>query len=186
VGVRTVNTARTRLEPWTEAHTPALLRINADPDVMRYIGTGEPPSAAATEEQSRRFARHWTEFGFGLWAVVPLAGADAAQVVGFAGLAHPLWLAGEAARVEVGWRLARDAWGRGYATEVARAALRVAFDELGLAEVVAYIHPGNRRSQRVAERLGMHLQRTIPRPQLGFELLVWALRAERARRGLVT
>ena len=82
----------------------------------------------------------------GLWAVE----ADG-EFIGFVGLNEPRFRPG----VEIGWRLAREAWGHGYATEAARAVLAFAFDELGLAEVISFTSTTNVRSQRVMERIGM-------------------------------
>src|SRR6476620_3122288 len=180
---RALETARLRLTAWSDADTAALAGINSDPEVVRYLGDGSMPSAAATAGQSERFAAHWDRFGFGLWAVRLRKDARAgraaqAAAIGFAGLSHPLWLPEEAEEVEVGWRFARSAWGHGYATEAARAALDVAFGELELVHVVAYVHPANVRSQRVAARLGMHLERAVVRGDgPGWPVLVWALGA---------
>ena len=90
--------------------------------------------------------------GWGLWAVEVAGGAP---FVGFVGLAEPQFDAHFTPCVEVGWRLAREHWGHGYATEAARAAVGFGFDELGLDEIVALTTPANVRSRRVMERLGM-------------------------------
>jgi RimJ/RimL family protein N-acetyltransferase len=81
------------------------------------------------------------------------------ELVGFCGLTVPMFLPEVLPAVEVGWRLARGAWGRGLATEAARAALAFGFEEQGMAEIVAIVQPENVRSLRVAEKLGM-----TPRP----------------------
>jgi RimJ/RimL family protein N-acetyltransferase len=173
-----VFTSRLELVPWSPADTDALARINMDPEVMRYVGTGRPATREESAAQSARFAAHWERFGFGLWALRPRGGGG---TIGFAGLMHPLWLPGEEAEVEVGWRLARDAWGHGYATEAGRAALEHAFGVLELRHVVSYIAIENLRSQRVAERLGMHLDRAVVQPGRMRDLLVWQIRADRPR-----
>jgi ribosomal-protein-alanine N-acetyltransferase len=90
--------------------------------------------------------------GFGLWALEVRA---TGEFVGFAGLAVPEFEAHFMPAVEVGWRLARSAWGNGYATEAAGAALSLGFGEVGSAEVVSFTTPANRRSRAVMERLGM-------------------------------
>lgn len=97
-----------------------------------------------------RIEAHWDEHGWGLWAVeVP----GVAPFIGFVGL----WPADyvEPGMVEVGWRMAREHWGRGYATEAARAALRFGFEERGLDEIVSFTVPQNERSWRVMERIGL-------------------------------
>lgn len=99
-----------------------------------------------------RIERGFGERGYGLWAVeVP----GTAPFVGFVGLAHHDFPAHFTPCVEVGWRLGREHWGRGYATEGGRAALAFAFDEIGLDEVVSMTAVENRRSRAVMERLGM-------------------------------
>lgn len=90
--------------------------------------------------------------GFGLWA---LELRESGELIGFAGLAVPGFEAHFTPAVEVGWRLARSAWGNGYATEAARAALDFGFEQVGLAEVVSFTTVGNERSRAVMERLGM-------------------------------
>jgi RimJ/RimL family protein N-acetyltransferase len=96
---------------------------------------------------------HWGEHGFGLWCAAPREDPDAC--LGFIGLAVPSFLPAVLPAVEVGWRLARPEWGRGLATEGARASLRYGFETLRLRSVVSIIAPANTRSIRVAEKLGM-------------------------------
>jgi ribosomal-protein-alanine N-acetyltransferase len=90
--------------------------------------------------------------GFGLWA---LEVRDTGEFIGFTGLAVPEFEADFTPAVEIGWRLARSAWGRGYATEAARAVLRFGFEEAELTEVVSFTAPANHRSRAVMERIGM-------------------------------
>ena len=124
--------------------------LNADPEVMRHFPA--PMDAATSDGLLERMAAHWAEHGFGLWAVERLA--DGA-VLGFTGLSRPSFDSHFTPAVEVGWRLARDAWGHGYATEAARAALAFGFEALDLEEIVSFTVPANDRSRRVMERLGM-------------------------------
>src|SRR4051812_2089166 len=143
-----IETARLRLEPWdADRHTAGLVAMNAEADVMRLIGEGRPATSEESQRQSHRFAQHWERYGFGLWAIHP---RSTGVFAGFAGLSHPLWLPTEAGEVEVGWRLRRAAWGYGYATEAAGAALEVAFGVLGLERVISLIRPENERSRAVA------------------------------------
>jgi len=129
------------------------VEINADPEVMRYLRPGGRPESLA---QSQRFAAHWEEHGYGLWALW----ADGA-LVGFAGLSIPYHFPAVLPAVEVGWRLRRDAWGCGYATEAGRAAVTHGFATLGLDEIVSLIHVDNARSLAVAERLGLRERERI-------------------------
>jgi RimJ/RimL family protein N-acetyltransferase len=184
VTAETIETERLRLERWdVERHTAALVAMNADAEVMRFVGEGRPLMPAESERQSETIAAHWERFGFGLWAVVAAGAApDVARgnvPLGFAGLAHPLWLAGEEAMVEVGWRLRRGAWGQGFASEAGRAAVALGFGELGLPALVSYIRPGNARSQAVSRGLGMTVTRSVAHPRLNHSVEVWELRADR-------
>ena len=101
-------------------------------------------------------------------------------MIGFAGLSHPLWLPGWERTVEVGWRFAREAWGRGYATEAGRAGLAYGFERIGLAEIVSLIHPDNERSLAVAGRLGMRPTERIPHPQRPHDVTVHVARPPHA------
>jgi RimJ/RimL family protein N-acetyltransferase len=154
VGVPTLETERLLLRPWRPAaDLDALAAINADPEVMRWVTPNRPLGREETAAQLERFVRHWDEHGFGLWALQPRE--DAAGCIGFAGLAVPAFLPEVLPAVEVGWRLAGGWWGRGLATEAARASVEHGFDALGLRTIVSIIDPGNVRSLRVAAKLGM-------------------------------
>ncbi|MBO3085959.1 GNAT family N-acetyltransferase [Cellulomonas sp. zg-ZUI188] len=133
------------MRQWTPADREPFAQMNADPEVVEYF-----PSALTREASDSLAARaqaHLDEHGWGLWALE----ADG-RFAGFTGLARPSW---DRSVVEVGWRLPRWAWGHGYATEAAREALAVGFDELGLAEIVSFTAAPNERSQAVMRRLGM-------------------------------
>jgi ribosomal-protein-alanine N-acetyltransferase len=99
-----------------------------------------------------RFERGFERHGFGLWAVEVV---DSGEFIGFTGLSVPSFEAHFTPAVEVGWRLARTAWGHGFATEAARVALRFGFENVGLDEIVSFTPPGNSRSQAVMRRIGM-------------------------------
>jgi RimJ/RimL family protein N-acetyltransferase len=158
-----VTTPRLRLSRWDPAHhTPALEALNAIPEAVTYLNDGVPYTPAETAAQSARFAAHWEQHSFGLWAAT-VAATD--EVIGFAGLCHPLWFPEFADQVEVGWRLHPSAWGNGYATEGGRAALESAWSELRLERVIAVIDPGNAPSIAVAERIGMTPGERVPHPQ---------------------
>src|SRR4051794_31872278 len=147
----TVTTDRLVLRRWRPAEDlDAFAALCADAEVMRFIGTGRPLTRAQAAGVLATMDRHWDDHGFGLWAV-----EEDGAVVGFAGLAVPSFLPAILPAVEVGWRLARGAWGRGVATEAARASLDWGRRALGLRHVVSVITPGNARSVRVAENLGL-------------------------------
>ena len=144
--VPTLHTARLVMRPWREDDAEPFAAMNADPVVMEHYPT------VLTREQTQivigRIRGHFTSEGFGFWA---LEAPGIAPFIGFTGLARPGFLPA----VEVGWRLGRSYWGNGYATEAARGAVAWGFSSLALTEIVALVVPGNTRSQRVMDRLGM-------------------------------
>lgn len=145
-----LRTERLLLRRWREEDRRPFAAINADPAVMEHF-----PAPLGREESDELFERIELGFerhGFGLWA---LEVRESGEFVGFAGLAVPPFEAHFTPAVEVGWRLARPAWGNGYATEAGRASLARGFGELGLAEIVSMTAVRNRRSRAVMERLGM-------------------------------
>jgi RimJ/RimL family protein N-acetyltransferase len=124
--------------------------MSADPEVMRHF-----PSTldrTASDALAMRIRDGMAKRGFGLWAVEV---TDVAPFAGFVGLSVPGFDAHFTPCVEIGWRLARGHWGKGYATEGARAALAYGFERLGLREIVAFTVPANAASRQVMHRLGM-------------------------------
>ena len=143
-------TERLTLRDWRGSDAAPFAAMNADPEVMTYFPA--PQSAAESEAMLERMRGHWAEHGFGLWAVER---SSDATFLGFTGLTRPSFEAHFTPAVEVGWRFARNAWGAGYATEAARAALAFGFETLGIEEIVSFTVPANERSWRVMERIGM-------------------------------
>jgi RimJ/RimL family protein N-acetyltransferase len=145
-----LTTSRLLLRSWLAADLAPFAALNADPQTMRFMprclagGESAALAGAAQAELERR--------GFGLWAVALRASA---QFIGYVGLSVPSFTAHFTPCTEVSWRLQRDQWGHGYATEAARACLHFAFATLQLPEVVSFTVPDNLRSRRVMERLGM-------------------------------
>jgi ribosomal-protein-alanine N-acetyltransferase len=111
-----------------------------------------PLTRAESDAMVDRIEAAFESNGFGLWAVEVVGGAP---FIGFVGLAVPTFEAHFTPAVEVGWRLAQEHWGRGYATEAAHAALEFGFASVGLDEIVSFTVPANIRSRAVMERLGM-------------------------------
>jgi RimJ/RimL family protein N-acetyltransferase len=144
-----LRTGRLLLRRWLPADRSAFAALNADSRVMEHF------PAVLTPEESGVLAvieRHFEQHGFGLWAVeIP----GVASFAGFVGLAVPRFEAHFTPCVEVGWRLAADHWGCGYATEGALAALAFGFEKVGLSEIVSFTVPENQRSRRVMDRIGM-------------------------------
>ena len=150
MGVTELRTQRLLLRAWRESDRAPYAALNADPAVMEHF-----PAPLTREESDAHVDRITAGFdarGWGLWAVEVPGEAD---FIGFIGLAVPQFDAPFMPCVEVGWRLARCAWGRGYAPEGAQSALAFAFGELGLDEVVSFTSVGNAKSRRVMEKIGM-------------------------------
>jgi RimJ/RimL family protein N-acetyltransferase len=173
--VDVVRTPRLLLRRWGPGDAEGLAALNADPEVMRHIATGACLSRGHSDALLARIEQEWEAHGFGLWAVEEQAAPGV--LLGFCGLAVPAFLPVVLPAVEVGWRLARGAWGRGIATEAARAAVACAFEEHGMAEIIAIIDPENVRSIRVAEKLGMTPRPDRVHPQTHRRVRVLGVRA---------
>ena len=145
-----LHTRRCVLRQWQDSDFEPWARMNADPEVRRYFP--EVLDAEQAGAEARRCRDAIAQRGWGMWALeIP----GEFQFAGFVGLQVPHFDAPFVPAVEIGWRLARTAWGRGLATEAARAALDFAFDRLALAEVIAMAVPANAASRRVMDRLDM-------------------------------
>jgi RimJ/RimL family protein N-acetyltransferase len=145
-----IQTQRLHLRLWRDKDLPAFAAMNADPRVMEFFP--RPLDRDESNARAVRIREHFARHGFGLWAVdVP----GVAEFVGFVGLSVPDFEAHFTPCVEVGWRLGHEHWGRGYATEAARAALDFGFQRLALEEIVSFTVPANQRSRRVMEQIGM-------------------------------
>jgi RimJ/RimL family protein N-acetyltransferase len=169
-----IETPRLLLRRWRPTDLPTLAAIYADPEVMRYIADGSVRSRDETSAALQRMERDWDERGFGLFA---LELRETGELIGWAGLAVPLFLPELLPAVEIGWRLGRAHWGRGYATEAAREVLRYGFDEAGLERIVSIFHPDNHASGNVMRKLGMTLDRTTTVPSHGGPATVMATSA---------
>ena len=144
-----ITTERLIMRGWREADLAPWAAMNADPEVRRYVGP------LLTFEQAAAWVLNYQDdldrYGFGFWAVEIRASGE---FIGFTGL-NTMDEGTPFSGVELGWRLARSARGRGYATEAGLAALRYGFDAVGLPEVVAVTMARNVRSQAVMRRIGM-------------------------------
>jgi RimJ/RimL family protein N-acetyltransferase len=145
----TLTTPRLELRGWRESDLGAFAAINADPAVMEHFPA--PMTRRESDELVEKIEAGFEADGFGLWAVEV---RETGEFIGFTGLDVPEFEADFMPAVEVGWRLARSAWGNGYATEAARRALEFGFED-GLDEIVSFTTVANRRSRAVMERLGM-------------------------------
>jgi RimJ/RimL family protein N-acetyltransferase len=152
---REIETARLLLRRWLDADREPFAALNADPRVVEYLSG--PLSREQSDAFLERIEAHLERHGFGLWAVEV---KGRAPFVGFVGLSVPEFEAPFTPCVEIGWRLAAEHQGHGYATEAARAALAFGFEgvsleEVGLDEIVSFTAVGNARSRAVMERIGM-------------------------------
>jgi len=143
-------TERLILRHWEHVDREPFSRMNADPRVMEFM----PGllSRAESDALVDHIEAHFREHGFGLCA---LELWQDHSFVGFIGLSVPKFRASFTPCVEIGWRLSREYWGQGLATEGAREIVRYAFGDLGLKDLVSFTVPGNGRSRRVMEKLGM-------------------------------
>jgi len=155
-----IQTDRLILREWELSDFDAYAAMMADSAVMQFLSlTGTPMTRFAAWNSFAIFAGHWLLRGFGFFAVCE---RETGTFVGHVGPWRPEgW-----PDLEVGWTLRSEYWGRGYATEAARAAINYAFEELGCARVISLITPNNVRSIAVAQRLGERLDGEITLPHL--------------------
>jgi RimJ/RimL family protein N-acetyltransferase len=162
-----IETERLLLRLPIEDDVPAIAEQIADPDVMRYIGDGRTGTLADAVDQIASMARAWDLDGFGRFVVVRRGDGAAIGRIGLLAWDTSLWRPGirseigADAEIELGWTLARAAWGAGYATEAALAVRDWARGDLGLSRLVSLIHADNSRSLAVARKLGERHERDI-------------------------
>ncbi|WON75820.1 GNAT family N-acetyltransferase [Serratia sp. UGAL515B_01] len=155
-------TPRLLLRSWQDSDLPAFAAINADPNVMKYFPA--PLSRAESDTMAERIRTLIQQQGWGFWAIEVKGGSP---FIGFVGLTIPSNDLPCSPCVEIGWRLAAEHWGQGYASEAANCALEVAFNTLNLAEVVAFTAESNHPSRRVMTRIGMTFSgETFEHPRL--------------------
>jgi len=161
-GFDVVATDRLVMRRWREADRGPFAALNGDPQTLAFF-----PSTLTRAESDAyvdRIEEGFVERGYGLWA---LEVAETGEFIGFTGLASmPADVPGGPAGTEIGWRLVRNAWHRGYATEAARAALGVAFEGVGLPEIWSYTAVLNAPSQAVMRRIGMTEAVRFPHPRI--------------------
>lgn len=145
-----LSTDRLVLRQWRESDREPFAALNADPAVMEHF-----PALQTREQSDSLIDRNIAgidERGWGLWA---LEVKETGEFIGFTGLSVPSFEAHFMPAVEIGWRLAKEAWGNGYATEAARASLAYGFESAGFDEIVSFTATTNVPSQRVMQRIGM-------------------------------
>jgi [ribosomal protein S5]-alanine N-acetyltransferase len=159
--IETFTTERLLAERLGSQHFADLSRMHHDPRVMKTLApAGHPNGGMLSDEETRRFldkdAAHWEQYGYGLWAL--RANSDG-RFVGRAGLRHTQ--VGGTDEVELAYALVADAWGQGFATEIAGALVGLGFDQLGLATIVCFTLTTNRASQRVMQKAGFRYERDL-------------------------
>jgi RimJ/RimL family protein N-acetyltransferase len=165
----TLETERLILRMLRASDFDAYAAMCADPEVMRYLGDGQPLERSIAWRNLALMIGHWSLRGYGLWAAEE---RSSSELVGRIGLWNPEGWPG----LEVGWMLRRASWGQGLATEGARAALQYAFDTLQQPHMISLIRPENMASIRVAQRLGEQLLETTQ--FMGHTALVYRIRRE--------
>jgi ribosomal-protein-alanine N-acetyltransferase len=169
-----LETARLTLRPLTPGDLDALASMYADPEVMRYIGTGGPRGRDDAARYIDRQLDTYAERGFGEWATVLRESGD---MVGLCGLI--VWPdIGGTAELEVAYMLARDAWGKGLATEAAGAIRDWAVSELGRRRLVSCIDPEHAASIHVAQKIGMRYERDFLYEGAPMALYAWSAPVE--------
>lgn len=146
----TLHSERLLLRQWQESDFAPFAQLNADLEVMRYFPA--PLSREQSDASAELIRTRIAQQGWGLWA---LERKDNGQFIGFTGLAVPRRQLPFMPCVEIGWRLAREAWRQGYASEAARVALAHGFEVLDLAEIVSFTALTNLASQAVMRSIGM-------------------------------
>ncbi len=158
----------------TPEDAEAFFRLNSHPDVMRYTGEPPMPSVEAAREAIANYP-DWDDPGYGRWACVLKSEGEDANLIGFCGLKYLR----ETGEVDIGYRLLPEYWGRGLATEAARATLEFGFRTLGLSEIVAMVLPGNAPSIRVLRKLDFVRAEDIE--YFGERVQRWVITRERSR-----
>jgi RimJ/RimL family protein N-acetyltransferase len=177
--VDSFSTARLILRRPEEPDIEPLMAMDADPEVMRYIGTGavRAPDPEAAVQSVARWRKQWDEHGYGLCSVIIRETGDYA---GWVTLASPVFLPEILPAVEIGWRMPREHWGHGYATEAARELLRFGFTGAGLDRIVSIRDIDNLRSGRVMDKLGLRYELRTTVPATGQVVAVHAITKQEA------
>ncbi len=145
-----IETARLRLRMFSLEDLDNLAELFSDPDVMRYVGNGKPVGREEAEKALLSIIQHWRRHGFGRWAIED---KETREFIGYGGLRSLFGMP------EVVYHFAKAHWGKGFATELARASLKYGFEEHGFDRIVAIAKPENVASIHVMEKLGMRFEK---------------------------
>jgi RimJ/RimL family protein N-acetyltransferase len=154
IDIPIIPTERLVLRPFKASDLDAFAEMNADPEVVTFLGNGQPVDRQESWKIMAWLLGHWQLRGFGSWAVEE---RETKRFVGRVGLFYPEGWPG----IEISYVLARSAWGKGYATEGARTTMSYAFEKLKIPRVISLIHPANHLSVKVAEKLGEAFERRM-------------------------
>jgi RimJ/RimL family protein N-acetyltransferase len=154
IDIPIIPTERLVLRPFKASDLDAFAEMNADPEVVMFLGNGQPVDRQESWKIMAWLLGHWQLRGFGSWAVEE---RETKRFVGRVGLFYPEGWPG----IEISYVLARSAWGKGYATEGARTTMSHAFEKLKIPRVISLIHPANHSSVKVAEKLGEAFERRM-------------------------
>jgi RimJ/RimL family protein N-acetyltransferase len=169
---RRTETERLLLRRWEAGDLDLYRSIWGDGGIRAVLHPGGEPDAEYVDSRFRRQVEHWDRHRFGLWLAIDRESGEAA---GWIGAWYPDFIPELVGEIEIGWTLRRRFWGRGLATEGARAALEAAFEHLDIDHVISIIAPSNARSIRVATKLGEQRRETVRHPEAGLELDVYEL-----------
>jgi RimJ/RimL family protein N-acetyltransferase len=161
---RSIETQRLVLRRWRDEDLDGFAAMNADPEVMRFIGDGHVQDRAEAADLLDRIRRSWGEHGFGRWAIERRS--DGA-LAGFCGVGFLKVFPDLADEPEIGWRLPRALWGAGYATEAAIASRDDFFRTTGYDHLISLSNPDNVASERIMEKLGMRRVEDVRHPRFG-------------------
>jgi RimJ/RimL family protein N-acetyltransferase len=164
-------TYRLILRELRERDVPALMELDADPEVVRYVHLREPTTPERAREWIASVTARFYEGlpGFGFWAMIE---RDSGR---FLGWFHLRPVDGDLTAAEIGYRLRRDAWGKGFATEVSVVGVRYAFEKMAASRVIASALVANRASTRVMEKAGMRPDRSFIEPITGADAVEYSL-----------
>ncbi|MCH9659899.1 MAG: GNAT family N-acetyltransferase [Bacteroidetes bacterium] len=156
-----IQTERLGLRNWENRDLKPFAAMCADPEVMKHFpGT---LTTAETQELINRLSTHYDEFGYTYFAVDLL---ETGTFIGFAGIKYQTWKSIYTPCVDIGWRLQRSSWGKGYATEAAKACLEAAFTTFNISEVLSFTPDTNTASEHVMKKIGMEYIGNVQHPAI--------------------
>lgn len=172
MAAQAVSTQRLLLRRWQARDRAPFAAMCADPEVMRFIGSGNIMTEEQVAADIATYEASWKANGFGQFAVEL---RQTGQFIGFAGLGDHTLLPRYASFTEIGWRISRNVWGKGYATEAAKAAMDFGVDNCGLSDIVSVCQTENIASERIMQTLGLKLDRTGVAPNNGRAIKIYTL-----------